>query len=276
MLAAHRADLVADKTRAINRLRATMLEYFPGLEAAFDWSERQGALRLVTKYATPDAIRAAGVEEMTAWLRTHRTYTAKAVATTALDAAKRQYTTVPGQHMGALLVARLASEVLRLMEEVKEVESQLEARFRVHEHARLLLTIPGFGPTLAAEFIGATGGDMDLFGSPDRLAAVAGLAPVPRDSGRISGNMKRPRRYDRRLLRACYMAANVARQFDAVSRAFYDRKRAEGKTHVQAVLALARRRIVTVQGVAGSQVLPWAAARRASRGWMVCLRAVAR
>ena len=33
---------------------------------------------------------------------------------------------------------------------------------------------------------------------------------------------------------------------------------------------------VTVQGVAGSQVLPWAAARRASRGWMVCLRAVAR
>lgn len=37
-----------------------------------------------------------------------------------------------------------------------------------------------------------------------------------------------------------------------------------------------RTHAVTVQGVAGSQVLPWAAARRASRGWMVCLRAVAR
>ena len=33
---------------------------------------------------------------------------------------------------------------------------------------------------------------------------------------------------------------------------------------------------VTVQGVAGSQVLPWAAVRRASRGRMACLRAVAR
>lgn len=41
----------------------------------------------------------------------------------------------------------------------------------------------------------------------DRLAGVAGLAPVPRDSGRISGNNHRPRRYDRRLLRVCYLAA---------------------------------------------------------------------
>jgi len=243
MLSAHRADLVADRTRAINRLRATLMEYFPSLEAAFDYSQRQAALTLLTKYATPDALRSAGVEKVTTWLKSQGCYASKRVATIAVEAADRQHTTVPGQDTAAMLVGRLAADALRLFEEVKEVESQLDARFRSHEHAELLLSLPGFGPTLAAEFIAATGGDMTLFGSPERLAAVAGLAPVPRDSGKISGNMRRPRRYDRRLLRACYMAANVAAQFCEISKAFYTRKRAEGKTHTQAVLALARRRI---------------------------------
>ena len=70
--------------------------------------------------------------------------------------------------------------------------------------------LPGFGVTLGAEFLAATGGDISAFDSVDRLAAVAGLAPVPRDSGRISGNLKRPRRYDRRLLRACYLSAQAS------------------------------------------------------------------
>jgi transposase len=88
-----------------------------------------------------------------------------------------------------------------------------------------------------------TDGDMACFDSVDRLAGVSGLAPVPHDSGRISGNLKRPRRYDRRLLRACYLSAQIAIRTDAASRVYYDRKRSEGKTHTQAVLALARRRL---------------------------------
>ena len=52
-------------------------------------------------------------------------------------------------------------------------------------------------------------GDMSAFDSADRLAGTCGLAPVPRNSGRISGNLKRPRRYHRRLLRTCYLAAKA-------------------------------------------------------------------
>jgi len=84
---------------------------------------------------------------------------------------------------------------------------------------------------------------MTAFDSVDRLAGVSGLAPVPRDSGRISDNRRRPRRYDRRLLRACYLSAQIAIRTDPASRTYYDRKRSEGKTHTQAVLALARRRL---------------------------------
>lgn len=69
------------------------------------------------------------------------------------------------------------------------------------------------------------------------------LAPVPRDSGRISGSVLRPHRYHRRLLRVFYLSAQIAARFCPTSKTFYDRKRAEGKTHKQAILALARRRL---------------------------------
>jgi transposase len=44
ILTAHRYDLAADRTRAINRLRAQLLESFPALERAFDYNASRGAL----------------------------------------------------------------------------------------------------------------------------------------------------------------------------------------------------------------------------------------
>jgi transposase len=84
---------------------------------------------------------------------------------------------------------------------------------------------------------------MSVFGTPDRLAVFAGLAPVPRDSGRISGNRHRPERYHRGLNRVFYYSAMISIATCPESRRFYDRKRTEGKRHTQAVLALARRRV---------------------------------
>lgn len=243
MLAAHRADLVADRTRAINRLRATLLEYFPALEAAFDYARRKGALALLAEYQTPQQLRHAGVARVTAKLRKTGTRQPEQIAQIAVDAAHTQHTIVAGQDAAAMIVKRLAGEALRLREEVEEVESQLETRFRRHRHAESLLSLPGFGPLLAAEFIAFTGGTLTDFESADRLASIAGVAPVPRDSGRIKGNLHRPKRYSRRLLRTCYLSAEVAARSHPESRAYYDRKRHEGKTHKQAVLALARRRI---------------------------------
>jgi transposase len=84
--------------------------------------------------------------------------------------------------------------------------------------------MPGFGVILGAEFLAATGADLSLVDSADRLAGMCGLAPVPRDSRRVSGNLKRPRRY----LRTSYLAAQSAARTDPASRADYDSKPAEG------------------------------------------------
>ena len=135
------------------------------------------------------------------------------------------------EQLAAAMVARLAEEVTTLDTEIGDTDAMIEERFRRHRHAEIILSMPGFGVILGAEFLAATGGDIAAFGNTDRLAAVAGLAPVPRDSGRISGNLKRPRRYNRRLLRACYLASHNAIRTDTASRIYYDRKRAQGKRH---------------------------------------------
>jgi hypothetical protein len=54
ILTARRADKSADRVRAINRLQAQLLEYFPALERAFDYSRSKAALLLLSKHRTPD------------------------------------------------------------------------------------------------------------------------------------------------------------------------------------------------------------------------------
>lgn len=62
-------------------------------------------------------------------------------------------------------------------------------------------------------------------------------------TGSVSGNLHRPRRYHRGLQRVFYTSALISIRNCHASRHFYERKRAEGKRHSQAVLALARRRV---------------------------------
>jgi hypothetical protein len=64
---------------------------------------------------------------------------------------------------------------------------------------------------------------------------------VPRDSGRVTANLRRPKRYNRKLRRAFYMAALSSLKVNGSSRTFYDKKRGERLIHTQALLALARR-----------------------------------
>lgn len=242
LLTARRTDLVCDRVRAINRLRATLLEYFPALERAFDYSKK-APLILLGGYQTPEGIRRIGLARLAGWLRKRGARNSAKMAEKALAAANSQHTALPAQSMGSALVVRLAGQISAIDREIAAVDAQITDLFRQHDSADVLLSMPGFGPVLAATFLANIGGNLDAFDSVDRLASVAGLAPVSRDSGRISGNLHRPRRFNRRLLRTCYLAALSSLKNSPASRTYYDRKRREGKSHKQALIALARRRI---------------------------------
>ena len=80
------------------------------------------------------------------------------------------------------MVARMAQEVLDLNAEIADTDAMIEDRFLQHRHATIIVSMPGFGPLLAAEpeLLAATNGSLASFDNPDRLAGIAGLAPVPR------------------------------------------------------------------------------------------------
>lgn len=242
LLTARRADLVADRTRAISRLRGLLTSIFPGLERALDLTTA-GPLVLLTGYQTPAAIRQAGPQALQSWLRDRKVRNAGKLAAAAAAAAGRQHAVLAAEKLTAQLIAALAGEVMNLNGQVRDLDKLIEDRFHQHKLAPVIESMPGIGVLLGAEFLAATGGDMSSFGTPSRLAGFAGLAPAPRDSGKVRGNLHRPRRYHRGLNRMFYYSAMISIATSEESRRFYDRKRSEGKKHIQAVLALARRRV---------------------------------
>ena len=79
------------------------------------------------------------------------------------------------------------------------------------------------------------------FTSAAHMASYAGLAPVTRRSG-TSIRGEHPNRAGNKVLKRAFFLSAFAALSDPVSRAYYDRKRAEGKRHNQALIALACRR----------------------------------
>ncbi|MFJ9371698.1 IS110 family transposase [Nocardia sp. NPDC101769] len=241
-LSAYRADLMDDWVAGVNRLRAMLASIFPALEAAFDYSSRS-PLILVSGLCTPAEIRASGIDGVATLLAENGAW-AKGIdkiAATAVSAAGEQDVAVPAEAATAALIKRLAAKLLNLDREIKDLDKQIATVFRQHPHASIIESMPGMGPHLGTEFLVATGGDLATFSTSGRLASYAGLVPVPRDSGRVTGNLHRPKRFNRRLRRVFYMAALSAIRREGPSRTFYQRKRNERQVHTQALLALSRR-----------------------------------
>lgn len=242
VLTGHRADLIADRVRMINRLRDLMTSVFPSLERAFDYSSHKGALVLLTGYATPDRIRRMGQARLTDWLRNRRVRGSAEVAARAVAAAKAQTVVLPAQDLSAGIVTELATAILSLDDRLKALDTQIEVTFAEHPKAAVIRSMPGFGPFLGASLlVGAN--DLRAFPSAGHLAAAAGLVPVPNDSGRRTGNLHRPLRYSRSLRHVFYLSAQTSMMRAGPNRDYYLKKRAHGATHSQAVIALARRRI---------------------------------
>jgi transposase len=241
LLLARRRDLIIDQGRTITRLREVLLSLFPALERALDLNSK-GPLILLTHYQTPAQLRRAGHKRVASYLRSRSVKGSASVAHKALSAARSQSVSLPAQEVASRIVAELAADVLSLKERIESIDKEIGQRFFARPEARILISLPGMGPILGTEFLVAVG-DISAFESADRLAAYAGLVPAARDSGKRVGNRRRMRGGNKTLKRVFYQSAFSSLRGCAESRAFYDRKRVEGKRHTQALIALARRRV---------------------------------
>jgi len=241
LLLARRRDLVVDQTRAITRLRESLLALFPALERALDLNAK-GPLLLLTRYQSPAKIRRTGHKRLAAHLKGRGVKGADELAQKALAAAKTQSVELPAQEVASRIVAEIAGEVLTLKERLPALDKEVASRFFDRPEAQILASLPGIGPVLGSEFLVAVG-DLSAFESADQLAAYAGLVPAARDSGKRVGNNRRMRGGNKVLKRVFFLSAFSSLRSSPHSRAFYDRKRGEGKRHTQALIALARRRV---------------------------------
>jgi transposase len=145
----------------------------------------------------------------------------------------------------------LIPEYPQLLENLRNCQVQLanaSTAFRLAaarscdpELLQLLRSVPGIGeltaPALVAEL-----DDITRFPGPKQLVAFAGLDPRVKQSGstlnRYGHLTKRGAPHLRRML---YIAATVARRYDPVCRALYEKKRAEGKRFKEAIMVVARK-----------------------------------
>jgi transposase len=124
----------------------------------------------------------------------------------------------------------------------KALEKNIQEIAGLVEEMEILQTFPGIGEIAGATLLSEIG-DIERFGKESNLSAYCGLSPVIWQSGRGRIKTKRRKRYSRHLKGILYFIALSQIRLNPESRAYYDRKIKEGKTHWQAMNALSRQLI---------------------------------
>ncbi|MFB9405356.1 transposase, partial [Pseudarthrobacter polychromogenes] len=160
-----------------------------------------------------------------------------------MNALGQQTVTVVGTNAATIVLPELAGMLARIHEGRATVYAQVGALVEAHPLHQVLMSLPAVGIRTAARILTEVAGKD--FPTAGHLASYAGLTPVTWRSGSSIRGDRASRRGNKVLKRTLYLSAFAALK-DPLSRAYYDRKRAEGKHHNQALLALARRRCDTL------------------------------
>lgn len=240
MLCGFDDDLAAQITQVGNRIRGLLTQIHPALERVIGPRlDHAAILDLLQRWPSLAELRAAGEKRIATRMlklapRKGRDWAHEIIA--ALD---QQTVVVTGTNAAALVIPRLAAQLATLRKQRDEVAAEVERLVDAHPLQPVLTSMPGVGVRTAARLLTEVAGKH--FPTASHLAAYAGLAPVTRRSGTSIRGEYSSRRGNKVLKNAMFLSAFAALR-DPESRAYYDRKIAQGKRHNQALLALARRR----------------------------------
>lgn len=113
----------------------------------------------------------------------------------------------------------------------------------------LLMSIPGIGKTIAPILI-AEIGDINQFKSGQALIAFSGFDPRVKQSGKgLHHNTHLTKRGSPYLRHALFVSASIAQRYDEQLKAYYVKKRDEGKQYKEATIAVARKLLYRVYAV---------------------------
>lgn len=235
-----RRTLIQDKVRLTNRLTAALKNYYPQPLEWFDDIDTQLFCKFITRW--PDLKKAKCVRKKTLeeffkinnsarqTVIDRRCHAIKnAMALTQEQAVIDAY---------SKLVLALARQLSVLLETIHDYDLDIAKRYRNHADHAIFSSMPGAGPVFGPRLLAVFGSDRARFDSAEEVSRVTGIAPVLERSGKKSWVHWR---YScSKFIRQTLVEwANKSIRFSFWAREFYDKKRAEGKSHQSVLRTLA-------------------------------------
>ena len=240
MLCGFDDDLAKQATATSNRIRGLLTQVHPALERVVGKHLDHPAMaELLMKYPSPEKLRKAGLNRVTTLLSRHAPRAGKGWAVEVFAALDEQTVVVAGTGAAAIVLPQLATMLKQLRTSREQLLRKVESLVEANPLHLVLTSMPAVGVRTEARIITEVIGKE--FQSAGHLASYAGLAPVTWRSGTSIRGDHPSKKGNKSLKRAFFLSAFAALK-DPLSRAYYDKKRAEGKRHNQALIALARRR----------------------------------
>lgn len=232
-------SLIQMQTRLVNQLTACLKAYYPVALSLFAKLQQRSSLIFLQTYPTLQAAQTASVEDIDRVLQSAGHTRAQQVASKIFEQLHQpslQASAVTTRTKSRLTLA-LVAQLLPLLEQIAAYDKEIEQLFLSHEDNAVFSSLPRAGKRLAPRLLAEIGDNPSRYETATSLQALGGTSPVLFQSGNYS---KPHRRLGciKPLRNALHQFAWQSTQQEAWARAYYERKRAEGKSHSVAVRAL--------------------------------------
>ena len=232
--------LVQMQTRLVNQLIACLKAYYPVVLELFGKMQQPSTLAFLRAYPTLQAVRSASVEELATTLKQARYPGARLKAQEIVKHLQQpclHASEVTTRTKSRLMLA-LVDQLEPLLKQIAAYDKEIERLFLRHADSELFQSLPRAGARLAPRLLAELGDDRARYESASSLQALAGTSPVLFQSGAYQ---KAHRRLGciKPWRNALHQFAWQSTHQEAWAKEYYQRKRAEGKSHTVAVRALA-------------------------------------
>lgn len=231
-LTRRRRRLVNERVRVVNNLQADLQAVCPGLLEITSEASSQWFLNFLLSADT------------LAQLARLRKATLLKIPAVGRKYASRIEDWQKRAHFGAEvewvseMIQEDAQRCLDLAEMIKTLQTKIKQVAKDSKIAKMLLSIPGFGPVCTSE-LAAEIGTIERFSKEGSLALYLGMSTLDNSSGKYQGS-KAPKHVNTRAKAAMMIALDRHRKYVPESQRYYEKKRSQGKKHNQALRALGR------------------------------------
>lgn len=247
-LCRYRDSVISSRTEIKLRISTIMEQIFPEYEKQFSSLWLSTSMGILEKYLTPENIENAPIDELFEIIKdkSHNKLTMKK-AISIREAAADTFGIKIAQDAFSFQLKQLIDRMNFLDKQIEALDCQILEYYEKFDC--YLHTIPGIGMIAAAAIL-AEIGDINRFKSSSALVAFAGIDPTVRQSGEFSSTHNHMSKRGSPYLRhAIFLAATTCSFHNSPLNAYYKKKRDQGKHHLTATGAVARKLTTVIYAV---------------------------